>query len=991
MKRLLALALFSLVLAAVSGCQKEGCLGNDERCRVPPPCPKVSFSCEASSANRLAVKVVEGPGDRPGGWNALASRGDVKLSNAFVEVVIAGIGSPSMLDPNGGSIRDLTPAGQPKDTINQVLQVVGILPRDAAYYTALEIIDERPARVAVQVKGSLDGQPSVPIITRYELMPCDQGVRIRTELLNGGTVPQTFGLVDGFYWSGRESLPFAPGEGNGFFSMNFGLSTINGAYRLFPYLAAASHSTDDQVASIAAVSCTDPTLEGFNSDQISAAGLPRTYVPPRGSLIFERFIATTPSQGVSGAVDVALEVRKQVLGERSIALSGRVERMAGVSTFVSERNASVLISEGTLSTPVDKRVPWTQLVPTSDGTFVARVPAGKPYVVEVHAFGRKQVEREYAALATDTDLGAFVLPATATWTFTVRDAANLGPLDAELFVVAPDEAFDATAGTLHGRFTTCAPWLGPPPGASPACNRILVQKGLATADLPVGTFDVYAYHGMFWSLARQTITVTAAPGAATFTLTRLPLKPAGALSADLHVHGAASFDSSIPDVDRVLSFAASDLDVVVGTDHDVIYDYAKVLNDLGLATRISTVIGTETTGHIPFLSVPKYGFPLVIGHYNFWPLKYDPSLPRNGAPWDERVEPGELFERMQPLFTSPVSLIELNHPWADPEFGRDLGFPRSILLDLTKNLPTTDDGTSQGVQVRTPSGARFSNDGHHAQEVFNGTDNGLHLQYRQYWFYMLNQGRLRTGTSNSDSHSLTDNTVGLPLNLIFTSTTPGPTFDVAPFNTSIREGRLLGTNGPVIAATLEDTSGVTRSFSLTPFTPKETGRLKIRVSSAPWVPVQEVRIVVNGRVKRTIFNLPAPADPFATGGELVRYEGELTLAELLADVVGDAWLVVEAGRPLMLAADLGGGLDDAKDGMPDTTDNNGDGVVDQADVKQGDRTGPLNNPPRPKRGEVGFDYANITNGGAPQAFTNPFVLDRDGDGVFTAPGVAGGN
>ena len=114
------------------------------------------------------------------------------------------------------------------------------------------------------------------------------------------------------------------------------------------------------------------------------------------------------------------------------------------------------------------------------------------------------------------------------------------------------------------------------------------------------------------------------------------------------------------------------------------------------------------------------------------------------------------------------------------------------------------------------------------------------------------------------------------------------------------------------------------------------------------------------------------------------------LSELLSGVTGDAWLVVEAGRPLMLAADLGGGLDDALDGMPDTTDNNGDGQVDTSDVVESSKTGPLAQPPRPKRGEVGFDYSNLTNGGAPQAFTNPFVLDRDGDGTFTAPGVTGG-
>ena len=64
-----------------------------------------------------------------------------------------------------------------------------------------------------------------------------------------------------------------------------------------------------------------------------------------------------------------------------------------------------------------------------------------------------------------------------------------------------------------------------------------------------------------------------------FLVESLPLLPAGAVSGDFHVHGAASFDSSIPDQDRVVSFLATGLDVVVATDHDVVTTYEETLND----------------------------------------------------------------------------------------------------------------------------------------------------------------------------------------------------------------------------------------------------------------------------------------------------------------------------------------------------------------------------------------------------------------------------
>ena len=978
----------SLVAVAVSGCRSESCLSGEASCTVASPCPKVAFEC-SDQGDQLAIETIASPSQRPGGWNALGARGDIRLANAFAEVVIAGLGTQNYLDPNGGSILDLAPRGQAKDAVNNIFQVVGILPGDAIRYEASRLIDERPTAVALELRGRLDGRRDVVAFTRYELRACDRGVRARTELVNGSTDTELWSLVDGYYWSGREALPFTPGAGFGFTHPSFNLLTINGVFRTFPYLAAAAHSGDTKVSSFATASCTAGTLEGFNSDQVSAAGLPRTRVPPRGFQVFERFIAVADTKGVSGAIDVALDVRRQVTGEAFATISGRVER-AGARATDSEREASVIISEGAESTPENQRVPWTQIVPGADGRFSARVPAGKSYVVEVHSFGRKVIEKAFAGVSDGQDLGAFVLPSTGTVSFRVVDEATMQGLDAEIFVVPVDAAErEKVIGTLHGRFTSCAPWLGTPSGASPACNRVLVRNGDATAEVPLGRYHVYAFHGPFWSLARETTTIMPGASTLTFRLSRLVgLKPAGTLSADFHLHGAASFDSSIPDFDRVLSFSASDLDVAVGTDHDVVYDYTPTVRSLGLENRLTTVIGLETTGHIPFLFIPNSSFPLVIGHYNVWPLKYDPSLPRNGGPYDELVEPGLLFERTKPLFTG-TPLIELNHPWALAEFGRDLGFPRALAMDLRKDLPAADDGSNLGIYVRTPAGATFANDGHHAQEVMNGSDNGLFLQYRAFWWYVLNQGRRKVGTANSDSHSLTDNTAGLPFNLVTTSAVAGAGFDVNVFNQAVQDGRVLGTNGPVIEATVSDSTGARRSYGTSPFAPAENATVRVKVSSAPWIPVQEVRFVVNGQVVKTVKDLPLPADPFATTGSLVRAELEVPLAELLAGVTGDAWLIIEAGRPLLLAGDLGGGQGGAPDGMPDTTDNDGDGVVDAKDVAAGARIGPLADPPLPKEGEPAFDFANLTNG-YPLAFTNPFFLDRTGDGQFSAPGAKGG-
>ena len=120
-------------------------------------------------------------------------------------------------------------------------------------------------------------------------------------------------------------------------------------------------------------------------------------------------------------------------------------------------------------------------------------------------------------------------------------------------------------------------------------------------------------------------------------LRSLAVAPPGWLSADLHVHGQASFDSSLPDIDRVQSFVAHGIDVVASTDHDFVTDYSDTLRELGLDGQTVVIGGLETTQLIPHMRVPGSEFPKVIGHFNHWPIEPDPGAPRGGAPWDEKV------------------------------------------------------------------------------------------------------------------------------------------------------------------------------------------------------------------------------------------------------------------------------------------------------------------------------------------------------------------
>jgi hypothetical protein len=1004
-KRALALA---LVVAAgalpSSACDSEGCLRGEEGCTVPSACLAIKDAFEGCQDPSVRIARIGGNVNAPGGLDAVGADGDWLLENGRVQFVIDALEHPQHLSPTGGAILDASTRGGDDDSINHVFQAAGALPTDAVRYLHARVIEDN-GLVALQLDGHLVGDERQRVHTRYELRACEPGLRVRTEMVNGSDDTVVWSNADGYWWGGRSMLPFTPGRNAGYLHPAFGLSTLNDVMKKAPFIVGTSHS--EPASAFATIPCNVDALEGFHSDQVSASGTPRRIVPPRDFEVFERFFALAHGSGAAPGVDVALAVRRALFDEAFVTVRGRIVIEGGFADAAlgSHARAALLVSEGWPAEPAVLRTSTTEAVPSASGAFLFRVPAGRPYVVERVSFGERTVAATFIAGDTDVDLGDLAIPAAARIEATVRVD---GELDHALLLVLPadDETAARTEATWFDVGAPYAPLLGAPAAGSPAGNRVLVN-GLASFALPEGRFEVWATAGIGASVARAV--VDALPGETAQVELSLLRHPQPGLSADFHVHGAASFDSTLPDLDRVRAFLASGVDVIAATDHDAVWDYAQARRALNADARIALITGLETTGQVLFAFNPSVYFPQVIGHWNFWPVPFDDDAPRNGAPWDELVEPGALFDRVAARgFRRDTGIIQLNHPWADLEFARDLGFPRALGLNLDEPLPTSDDGTAAALFLRTPEGASFSNADYDTQEVMNGTKNGQLLQYRAFWFYLLQQGIVRVGTANSDSHSLTDNILGTPRNIVLTDERVA-SFDVDAFNADVKAGRVIGTNGPFIEAFITD--GAQRFDPGTrPHTPGLGATLTIVVHAPAWVPVREVRILVNGApIVIGADDLDHPEDPFAAG-TLRRLATTIELADILPAGNADAWIVIEAGDALPLAGDLD------CDGVPDTSDNNGDGRVDTKDVdRNGDgtvddedldvtsstacgeaygstasadrpRTGPLENPPPPARDSDAWPFFAVTPGGYPFAFTNPLLIDSDGDG-FEGPGL----
>jgi len=529
---------------------------------------------------------------------------------------------------------------------------------------------------------------------------------------------------------------------------------------------------------------------------------------------------------------------------------------------------------------------------------------------------------------------------------------------AELVVVPAAPVAGAEQPSLYGLFAGCNPMLGPPHGGTPACNRAVSRDGRFDLLIPPGQYLVYGTRGPFATIDRTPITVAAGDVVrAALVVQSLPVLPGGVISGDFHVHGAASYDSSMPDQDRVVSFLAAGVDVIVASDHDVITGYEKTVTDLSLNGRIKIIPGIEETPNIPWFAVPGEDLPQTLGHLNFWPLQADPSLPGNGAPWDELREPGQMMDDIEAVFVGS-GLRQLNHPFADSKLGREMGFLSAIHYDpRTPIVPGAS--FAADMLLQRPGGGRRNIDWD-AQEVLNGSSRADWLRNRALWFSLLSQGIVRAGTANSDSHSLALEQVGYPRNLVF-GEHHAATLDVEGFVGDIKRGHMVGTNGPFLDVTIEESGDVVYRPGLDPIRVSPDAQLVVRVSAAPWIPVEELRVIVNGR----IVGGRAPGVPIDVSSEFIGADHlgttpttmtkKYPLSPLLEG--GDIWLVVEVGSPLPQV------FDPDDDGLPDL-------------VEPG---------ARPDRNLLS-DYAAIVPGAWPLAFTNPFLIDVDGNG-WQAPGL----
>jgi hypothetical protein len=423
-------------------------------------------------------------------------------------------------------------------------------------------------------------------------------------------------------------------------------------------------------------------------------------------------------------------------------------------------------------------------------------------------------------------------------------------------------------------------------------HTFLVPGGATSVWLDTGDYDLIATRGPLQTVDHQTVHID---GDREIDFVVDDAFGTHLSSADFHVHTATSGDGALNQHVRVQSLLATGLDLAVVTDHDVIRDLEEEIALVsGSSERLVSVSGVEIGLYIdPPTAAPDGGSkgrpPAGIGHMNAFPL--DPAVSYPDSTDNLGRFLNDLHEAQVAHNPQKDGILELNHPRG---MQQDPTAPIQTNADLFNGMgfDATDgfgDGTNAWMVVSDGGLRAIDFD---ALEIMNRGSWELYNQVRGDWFTFLGWGHRMTGVGNSDSHALTTEWAGYPTNLASCTRDGNDAAAREAFILcwiqSVKAGKIQVTTGPLVDLTLSD--GATTADLGDVVDPTAAVTANVRVRAAAWVPVSEVRLVVDGEIVET--RIVTDADRNADGSL------DLRTSWPVATTGADQWVIAEAGWPL---------------------------------------------------------------------------------------------
>lgn len=960
---------------------------------------------------RAVAKRIEDPADLIGGTLAIGRVGDYLIANDKVRAIVRAPGREmSLALLYGGNIIDadlVRPAGEPgHDDFGAMIPLINL--SLTANVENIEVVNDgangEPAVLrTVGVDDLLDAfdlinaikafgfgmvPPSaqdrdlpIELVSEYTLGVGDEAIRIETTIRNLGTEALRTYVGDLLNSSGEDDA-FVPPVG-------FGDALLYGE---LPYIAWAGRGANEGIsyginpepipgAPIIASGFGQSGILGMLIGQSLVNALllqePGILAIPAGeSRSYVRYFAI--GHGDAGSIGA---VRNQLLGIASgtvrglVTAGGRPAAGAFVSVVrpSSEEGAPLEVLNG-FRTDAAGRYEGT--MQPGDYLVMAKLD-GFPYDSGTAVPGEHPISVT-AGAETVQDLA---LPDTAHLRVTAVDGSGTA-IPAKVSVVGFDPAPEPAAGGGTSVFRSDVDQQGEELYGI-AAVRFLDQSGDSGAfPLPPADYEVVVSRGPEYSIHRERVTLASGVTTTVHATLVKVVDTSGFVAADYHVHLINSFDCSITRDDRIHTMAAEGVEYFVASDHDFITDLRPDVERLGLGSYLHAVMSSEITT-------------FNLGHFNAWPLQRNPESYTGGAiDWGRAGTPaGKDFPSLGSYDLSPAELFTAIRARIAPEADggivqvnhlndATLGFFTLAGIDTRASPPRSF--TPPALIRQNPAIENLYDDNYDTLElwVVGSREETSLLQDANLgdWFNLLNQGRIKTATADSDTHTTAIVQAGGPRNFVASSSDEPRDLDDVELAESVRQGRTIGSNAPFLRVTVEGDGGATAGLGLG--APRlvaamsHAATLHLTVQSPAWAEFDTVEVFANAVPLQM-------SDKNLHDVEVPRYEAEPTLVlragpdfEVRTVVVDPT--VPEARRleaavdiPLVLEADtwvvvLVKGTDGVSRPIwpmnPQDLAHEGNATLD--DLTDG----------------------NLGEGGNPAlAFSNPLFIDVDGNGRFDPP------
>jgi len=705
---------------------------------------------------------------------------------------------------------------------------------------------------------------------------------------------------------------------------------------------------------------------------------PNFTVPANGELSLRRYFAV----GDGSASSIA-DIRNQIDGIHTGELTGSVssegEPVANASVSVFQTinpnsNPPTLFMAGNSTTD-------------ANGSYRFSLPPGN-YEVQANAEGYLYASDEPATVSITKDQTAeqdFDLPAPGYLQVSVMarqlDGSG-GPGPAKLQVLGFDPSPSLGNNVLGARTGVFGDDADPLPYGVTLVDFI-DRGGLSDKlTLEPGDYQVVVSRGPRYSAYKQDITVASGQTLNVQAELAQVVDTNGYVHSDFHVHSIDSWDAEATRSERVATYLAEGMDFFTPSDHGIRTDFTDTLVEMDVTDLIGTAPSAEIT-------TPDYG------HFNSWPVTLDSSkLGGGNVDWGREAQPGMDFPEYASYGLSPAeifestladpkdNIIQINH--IDWYFaGRGLGIdtgqtpPQSTVDPLLRRLdPALKNGFDDSFQ---------------ALEIWIATD-GREGIFRDFlgqnagdWFNLINQGIVRTGVADSDTHTRRNTYLSARNQIASAITDPGQlSSEAETLAATVAAGKVIGTNAPFVTIEAAGSFGgeiVRANLSLEGSNTLSVNsiadvRVTVNIASAEWAQVDSVDFYVNNQPELT--TQPGQAARYGVCPDFTVSRGdegwsetevvvdedipgasrsEIEVTLILPDVTTDTWLVAIAHGTDGISSPMFPVVPEDLDRVSNTS------LEDLTDD-------------------------NIGEGGVlAYAFTNPLMIDVNGDG-WTPPGVA---